>query len=91
MATVNHADKAFIVANGPFKVEFMYVTAVTTGDTVSSKLSSPVFAEAVRVGSVTTGNVVAATVSGKIVTLTHDAGGTINCLVKVYGDAVWDA
>lgn len=89
MATVDHPDKAFIVTEGPLKKEYIYVTAVTTGDTVSSKLASPVFARATRVGSTATGNVVAATVSGKTVTLTHDAGGTISVLVEVFGDSVW--
>jgi hypothetical protein len=92
MATVDHGDKAFIVANGPLKIEYIYVTAVTTGDTISSKLASPIFARATRVGSVATGNAVAATITvagGKGLTLTHDAGGTISCLVEVFGDAVW--
>lgn len=86
-ATVNHGDKAFIVAQGPFKVEYIYCTPAATGDTVTTKLASPVFAIAASADA--TGNsAFHAAVSGKTVTITF-TGSAGPCLVMVFGDAVW--
>lgn len=70
MATV---DKRYITALGPIKMEVMFLSAVTTADTVTSLLANPV--NAVFQSDNTGGATVApaASVSSKTITLTQTA------------------
>lgn len=70
MATiVNNTPR--IVALGPIKVEIAQFTAVTNGDTYTSRIQRPLFALAFNDGDASGANNISAAVSGRTVTF-HD-------------------
>lgn len=80
MATVANR---YITALGPIKMEVMFLTAVSTGDTVSSFLQNP---ENAMITTSNTGGATAAptaSVSGKTITITQTslAAGTATLVV----------
>lgn len=87
--TGSKPDKSFIAVLGPFKIEFVHLASVTSGDTYESKLASPQFAVPfeIQVGA-SPSAVGVCNVSGKTVTITGvDAAS--EQLLLVFGDDVW--
>lgn len=83
MATVTSADKAFIAALGPFKIEVVRLTSVSNDDTYSSKLTNPLAAFMVPAAdaNATTQNQ-SVTISGKTLTL-RDPAVTAQTLIVI--------
>jgi len=83
MATSTFADKAFIAALGPFKIEVAFFTSVSNDDTYASKLTTVLAAfcfPAADAAATTTNQ--SATFSGKTVTF-RDPATTAQTLVVV--------
>lgn len=87
MASVLKPDKSFIATLGPLYLEFLFVTSVSDGDTVSSKLASPSAAFMVPLGDAGGTVDCSAAVSGKTITL-HDPSSATNHLVLVVGNGI---
>ena len=88
MAIIRKPDKSMIVAHGPFKAEYVRLTAEGTSDSFESKLANPQFATIEPIEGTTNGTNMQATVSGKTVSLTTVVDTGVY-LVTVYGDDVW--
>lgn len=71
MATKTFVDKAIIAVLGPIKLEIVELTAVSDGDTFTSRLQNPRFALAFNDGDASGNNGISAAVSGRTVTI-HD-------------------
>lgn len=87
MAAFVEGNKGFIAALGPFKMEVIYLTTPSNGDTVTTKLANPSFAVALMTGDAGGTNQVSAALSGKTVTI-HDPANSQNAVVIVFGDSI---
>jgi hypothetical protein len=83
MATVTFPDKSFIAALGPFKIEVVFLTAVSNDETYASKLATPLAAFCVPTADANaTSQNQSATISGKTVTF-RDPAVTAQCLIVI--------
>lgn len=82
MATV---DKRYVTALGPIKMEVMFLSAVTTADTVTTLIQNP--SNAILATDGTGGATVAptASVSGKTITLTQTSLSAGTATLVVFG------
>ena len=71
MATRSFEDKALIAVLGPIKLEIVPLTDVSDGDSFTSRLQSPLYADAFNDGDAGGSNSLSASVSGRTVTI-HD-------------------
>lgn len=83
MATIRDADKNFIFALGPVKIEYIRLTSVSNDDTVSSKLANPLGAMMFPDGDAGGTVNCSASVSGKTVTLRDPSSATNHFLLVV--------
>jgi hypothetical protein len=87
MATVTNPDKSLMAALGPFKMEWVPLTAVTDLDTVTSRMVRPVaalyFPTQDASGNTTNSSCV---VSGRTITIHDpDAGAASNGSLLIFG------
>ena len=87
MAAFTDVGKSYIAALGPFKIEVIFLTTPSNGDTVTSKLSNPTFAIALAAGDANNANTLSAALSGKTITI-HDPNNSTNVCVIVFGDSI---
>ena len=72
MADRTFEDKALIAVLGPIKLEIVPLTDVSDGDSFTSRLQSPIYADVFNNGDIGGANVtISASVSGRSVTI-HD-------------------
>lgn len=84
MAARRDADKSFILALGPLKVEIVRLTTVSNDDTIDSRLASPLGAMMFPDGDAGGTVNCSASVSGKTVTL-RDPTSATNHFLFVFG------
>ena len=84
MATRRDADKSFIFALGPLKVEYMRLSSVSNDDTIDTRLASPLGAMMFPDGDAGGTVNCSASVSGKTITL-RDPTSATNHFLLVFG------